>query len=306
MKTAKLARGIATALVGLSCVVLAFAEVGVSLDSTTAQTAVARGPYKIGIVDDATPIGSIWHQYSSDPRRAVLNPEGVANGDGEPSFVLNSGSGLPIVAWARNSVQGFDVVISAFTGGAWSTPYVVAGSTANELDPEVFLDPAGNVHLVYWVDTGTSQTVFHVQADPNLTSWSAPQPVSGPGEAACRPVGIVHGGIVRVVYEVHTAGYGTAPRSVVLTRKDGSNFVAEVIATTNNTSDVWPAVHSQSGALWVDWVDAHGTTEFEGEMAWVRLGANGSWEPVNYEPFDNRLERDFTTRATIRLDAVVP
>ena len=306
MKISKFARVIAIALLALASIGLAFAEVGVSLEAVTVNSTVARGPYKISIVDDGTPFGFAWSQYSSDPRRAVLNPEGTANGDGEPSFVRNTVSGLPIVSWARNSAQGFDVVVSAFANGAWSTPYVVAGSAANELDPDVFLDAAGIVHIVYWVDDGTSQTVFHVQASSSLTGWSAPEPVSGPGEAACRPVGIVHAGVVRVVYEVHTGGYGTAPRAVVLTRKEGANFVAEVIATTNNTSDVRPAVHSQSGELWVDWVDAHGSTEFEGEMAWLRLAANGSWEPVSYEPFGNRLERDLTTRATIRLDAVVP
>jgi hypothetical protein len=56
----------------------------------------------------------------------------------------------------------------------------------------------------------------------------------------------------------------------------------------------------------VDWVDTHGFTEFEGEMAWMRLAGNGSWEPTSYQPFINRLERDLTIRATIRLEAVVP
>ncbi len=306
MRTIHMTRVIGLAFVGLASVGFASAEVGVSLDAAPAQNPAPRCLYKLSIVDGGDPIGFVWSQYTADPRRAVLNPAGAASGDGEPLFVLNPVSGLPIVTWARNSAQGFDVVVSAFANGVSTTPYVVEGSTANELDPDVFLDPSGNVHIVYWVDNGTSQTVFHVQATPDLASWSAPERVSSLGEAACRPVGIVHGGIVRLVYELHTGGYGTAPRAVVLTRKDGSNFVAEVIATTNNTSDVRPGVHSQSGQLWVDWVDAHGSTEFEGEMAWVRLGGNGSWGPVSYEPFGNRLERELTTRATIRLDAVVP
>lgn len=210
------------------------------------------------------------------------------------------------MAWSRNSPQGFDVVVSVFTNGAWSTPSVVAGSSADELDPDVFLDPAGHLHIVYWVNDGATQSAFHVEAPPTASGWSTPEMVSEPGEAACRPVGIVHGGALRVAYEVHAGGFGTSPRNVVLSRKDGSGFLPEVIAVTNNTSDVRAGVHSLSGALWVDWIDAHGPTEFDGEVAWMRLDANGSWESAHYEPFNNGLERDLTTRATIRLRAVTP
>lgn len=303
MRTTNLTAVMALMIVGLASSELAMAEVGIAPGPSASPTS---GLYKLAIIDDGEPIGTAWHRFTSDPSRVVLNPEGEANGDGEPSFVFNRVSGLPIVAWARNSAQGFDVVVSVFTNGVWSAPSVVAGSPANELDPDVFLDPAGNIHLVYWVANGVNQTVFHVEAPSDASSWSAPEQVSAPGEAACRAVGIVHGGVVRVAYEVHAGGYGTAPRNVVLARNDGSGFVPEVIAVTNNTSDVRPSVHCHSGELWVDWVDAHGVTEFEGETAWVRLAGNGSWEPIRYEPFTSRLERDLTVRATIRLEAVGP
>jgi len=283
---------------------LAVAEVGVGLSSPSSTGATS--PYVFEIVDAPDPIGTVWHRFTSSPLRIVLNPEGEANGDGDPSFVFNSASGLPIVAWSRNSVSGYDVVVSVFTGGAWTTPTVVAGSSANELDPNVFLDGAGNVHLVYWVDDGSSCTVFHRQAPPNVSSWSAADQVSAPGETACRPAGVFHGGMVRVAYESHPMGYGSTPRQVILARYDIGGLVSEIVATTNNTTNLYPEAHSQAGKLWVDWIDDHGATEFEGDTAWTRLGSGGAWEAIRYTPFANREERDLLVRRVIKLQALAP
>ncbi len=158
------------------------AEVGVALDAS-----FARSPYVQIIVDDPSPVGTAWRRFSASPSRVVLNAQGEANGDGSPDFVLNPVSSLPIVVWARNNAGNFDVVVSAFSGGAWSTPQVVAGSPSNELDPRVVVDSAGTVHLLYWVDTGATQRVYYRHAPSDLSSWSAAIPVSGLGDAACRP-----------------------------------------------------------------------------------------------------------------------
>lgn len=279
-------------------------EVGVIAPPAPAGS-VLSGPYVMGtIVDDGDPVPGAWHRLTSDPAHSVLNPEGEANGDGEPSFVLDPVSGFPFITWARSTPQGFDVVGSAFVNGAWTTPQVLAGSPADELDPSAFLDDAGNVHVVYWVDDGPTKAVYHVQAPPDLSVWSVPARVSAPGEAACRPAGAVYGGVVRVTYEVHTLGFGSTPRNVVLAKQDGTGFVPEIIAVTNNTSDVRPQVHTQSGRVWVEWIDSHGASDLEGEMAWTRLDAQGQWEPKRYESFSTRAERDLLLRATIRLKAL--
>lgn len=213
-------------------------------------------------------------------------------------------SALPIVAWSRNSASGFRVVTSVFTNGAWTEPTLVAGAGGNELDPNVFLDAIGNVHLVYWTDDGVTRKVVHRQAPPDLSTWSAPLQVSASNEAACRPTGVVHDGVVRVAYEVHVLGFGSVPRNVVLARLEAGAFVPEVIAVTNNDAEVFPEVHSHSGRFWVDWIDAHGATEFQGEIAWLRLGTDGQWETARYESFPDRLQRDLLLRRAIQLKAL--
>jgi hypothetical protein len=278
------------------------AEVGVTLDAGK-----VRGPYLHAIVDDPTPFGTTWRRFSAAPSRVVLNEQGEANGDGNPDFVLNPISSLAIVAWARNNAGNFDVVVSAFSGGAWSTPQVVAGSSANELDPRLVVDAAGTVHLLYWVDTGTTQRVYYRHAPSDLSSWSAAILVSGLGEAACRPGAAIHGGVLRVAYEVHPAGYGTVPTQIVAAAYDGGGFNSEIVATSNNPAEVWPAVRSHASRLWVEWIDSACASECPGELGWMRWDPSLlQWGVKRTDPFATTGERDFSVRPGIRLEAVAP
>jgi len=255
------------------------------------------------IGDDPVPIGNVWHVPSpGQPGRIVLNPGGEANGDGQPSILRNPAAGLALVAWSRNSASGYDVVISRFDNGAWTDPQVVAGTSANELDPQLVLDPDGSIHLFFWVDGATPQ-VLYTHAPADLSAWSAPTVVSQPGEPACRPAGIVHGGVLRVAYEVHDFGFGNSPREVVLARQEAGGFTPEVVAMTNNLDEVRPQVHSHAGKLWVDWVDAQ-TTGGSGEVAWTRLDTLGHWEPIKFEAFGDQLQRSYLTRGGVRMLAI--
>ena len=274
-------------------------EVGVSVDPEDSQIR-PNGLYVLAqIVEDPDTFPS-WQRHAPPgiDNRIVLNSEGHENGDGKPSILYNPVSELPVVAWSRNSVSGFDVVVSHFTGGAWTQPEVVAGSAADELDPTLALDPVtGTVHLFYWVDEATSM-VMHRQAPANLSSWSVPVQVSDPGDAARRPSSVVHDGVLHVAYEVHNFGSGQTPRQVVLAHKEQGEFVPDVMAITYFTGKVRPEVHSASGRIWVDWIDA------AGEMAWTRHDSQGQWEPARYEPNSSAQEREYLVRGAIRLKAI--
>ena len=260
--------------------------------------------YVLGSIEDGpTPFDRLWRRFSlPGGSRIVLNPNGEANGDGPPSILSNSTSGLIAVAWARNSANGFDVVLSRFENGAWTEPQVIAGSPANELDPHLVLGADGVVHLFYWVD-GTTPQVLHTQAPADLSSWSSPVMVSQPGQPACRPAGVFWNGVLRVAHEVHDFGYGNSPRQVVLSRYEGGVFVPEIVAMTSHLGEVRPQVHSHAGQLWVDWVDAE-TTGGSGEVAWTRLDAEGHWVPIQYEPYANYEEREYLVRGGVRMKAI--
>jgi hypothetical protein len=264
------------------------AEVGAAGTDTISSYVVK------GIVDDTEPQGSVWKRYNADgPSRAVLNEDGLSRGDGEPSL-LTTAAGVPLVAWARNSASGFDIVVSRFVGGAWSVPLAVASSPAAELDPFLALDPAnGSVQLLYWIHDGAPR-VMRVKAPADLSSWTVPEQVSGPGEIACRPAGVFHQGAFHAIYEVHDMGYGAAPRRIVIATEGPVGFTGQTFSQSWHAPFNWPQLHSGGGRLWVEWIDG------PSEMIWTHQLAPGGWSPVQSEPFGTTESRDFQVRGTIR------
>ena len=288
--------------VGLIAHHIVRAEVGVFSQPGSSERLVV---YRLGITEDPTPFGSLWRKLAPpDTFHLELNPQGEMNGDGMPSIVSDAGIGLVAAAWSRNSANGFDIVSSRFVGGAWTVPQVVFGSSANDFDPDLVLDPDGSVHMFYWVD-GVTPQVFHSVAPSDLSSWSTPVPVAQPGQAVTAPTGAYYNGVLYVAYELHIFGIGNAPAEIVLARFENGAFTPEVVAMTNNAGDVRPEVHSHAGRIWVDWVDSE-TTGGSGEVAWTRQNAQGQWETTCYEPFANYEEREYLVRRGVRIEAIQP
>jgi hypothetical protein len=268
------------------------AEVGVSDIEFT-------GPYVLAIIDDPDPTTLSWRRYTpaGDSSRIVLNEQGEANGDGPPSVLFNTITRMPIVAWARNSATGFDVVLSHLVDGAWSQPVVLAGLSADELDPFLALDETtGTVHLVYWINDAAPRIV-HRQAPADLSSWSDPQVVSGPAEIAARPAATFVDGVLRVIYETHNGTLGGTPKLIVLASSTGSGFSFETLGSSLYAAPNRPQIHGRPGRFWAEWIDG------VDEMTWTREVAGGGWDPINAEPFTGTEERDYFVRGRIRTRA---
>jgi len=289
---------ISTLMVPLSSV---RCEVGADWNPSEAGMATLHRIAAIG--DGPDPWSGIWLTLGSPSSgRVILNPLGDANGDGPPSVITDPTTGVLLVAWAKNSPNGFDVVLSQFANGTWTTPQVVAGDVlVSEKDPTMVLAADGSVHLFYWID-GTEPAVYYKHGSPDLTSWSAPVLVSQAGEPACRPAAASHNGVLHVAYEVHDFGLNNAPSEVVLSRQDGSGFTPEIVAMTNNSGSISPQVHSQSGHIWVDWVDTE--SDGAGEVGWTRIDSQGHWEPIQYESFPDPLTREYLVRGAVKLKAI--
>lgn len=277
------------------------AEVGATIPDAGSEPTIADLNILQYIVDDADPItGTAWLRHNADtPTRFVLNDAGYLNNDGRPTILTAGSPRRQLVAWSRNSAQGYDVVLSRFEAGGWTTPEVLAGDPSlDELDPALVLDSAtGNVHLFYW-ENGATPRVMHRWTDPSLASWSTPEQVSAPGEIACRPGGVFHNGILRVAYELHDYGFSQTPRQVVVARQDGSSWTPEVVAISQQPGELRPELHSHNGVLWIDWIDS------DLDAAWTRMDGQGVWEPIQYEPYANLEEREFHVRGAIRSKAI--
>lgn len=251
------------------------------------------------IVDEIDPVDDEWvpyHPVGSNP--ILLNELGEANGDGRPTILMRSAPGLPVVAWSRNSPTGFDIVVSRFDGQAWTVPQAIAATAADELEPHLTIDPAdGSIHVVYRIDDPTPR-ILHRQAPADLSTWSPPTEVSYPGDVAVRPSAAFHEGTLHVAYELHDQGLGTTPRQIVVTRREGSVFIGEIVATTAHEGENRPQVHAANGRLWVDWVDT------DCDMAWRRRVAPGSWQSIQVELYENVEQREFHVRRQIRILAL--
>ena len=227
----------------------------------------------------------------------ILNDNGHANGDGHPTLLLDPTAELAAAAWAKNSPTGYDVVISSFTAGAWSAPLVVGGSPFDDLDPQLVQDQPGDaVHLVYWKNSVTPG-LMHRKATADLSAWGPGVQLSGPAEVAVRPGACVHDGLLRIAYEVHTGGYGTTPRQIVLATV-GETVTTEVIAITNHDGPNRPQIHSDGIRMWIDWIDS------DDEMAWTVQNGAGAWLLPQSETFNSVEERDYLVRGAIQALAI--
>jgi hypothetical protein len=266
------------------------AEVGIA---TTESLSV---PYILAqITDDSDPWGGAWKRFSFSTSRTVLNPDGFTNGDGLPSLQVLP-DGRVLVAWARNSATGFDVVASVYASSAWSQPLVISAALEDELDPSVAVEPDGTVHLVYTV-LGAESEIVHRTAPADLSSWSAETRVSLPGELARKPSAAWDGQQLRVAYEIADFGVGQTPRSIAVARQEGTSFLAEVVGVSYFEGELSPRVHQHAGTVWVDWADA------EHEVAWTRVDTLGQWEPLEYEPYTTPSHQEFHVRPGLRLTA---
>jgi hypothetical protein len=79
----------------------------------------------------------------------------------------------------------------------------------------------------------------------------------------------------------------------VLATRESSTFTSVVVATSLHGGENRPELHASGSKLWVDWIDA------EGEMTWTKQDGPG-WEPVQIEPFESLIERDFHVRGEIQ------
>ncbi len=278
-----------------------WAEVGAVIPDAGSDPTIADINILLHIIDSPDPVtGNIWVRYNADSStRFILNDAGYLNNDGRPAILAAGSPRRQLAAWSRNSAQGYDVVLSRFEAGGWTTPEPLADDpNLDEMDPALVMDPAtGNVHLFYW-ENGATPRVMHRWTDPSLSSWSVPEQVSAAGEAACRPGAAFHNGILRVAYELHDYGYGQTPRQVVVARQDGSSWTPEVVAISQQPGELRPELHSHNGVLWIDWIDS------DFDAAWTRMDAQGVWEPIQYEPYADLEEREFHVRGAIRSKAI--
>lgn len=254
-------------------------------------------PIVSSIIEGSDPVGA-WTRTLNSVNYVHLNENGDTNNDGLPSILFDPATGRTIVAWSFNNGTDYDVVVSVFDGGAWSTQLTLAGGPLNQLDPQLAIDPGtGDLHVVYWED-GSDERVLHRQSDSAGQVWSSATTVSQNGDVAVRPAIVFYQGQQVVAYESHNFGIEGLPKQIIVATKTGASYSYEVLESTQRGGSNKIEIHTRYGRLWVDWVDD------DGRLGWKRRSGSGNWEPTQFESFSDGVDLEYNVRPRVRLQAI--
>jgi hypothetical protein len=90
--------------------------------------------------------------------------------------------------------------------------------------PQVAIDDAGTLHLIYYLGSMTSGDLFHVSRGPDDTDWSAPRQVNSQSHSVTG-VGPIDGGQIAVGPDgwLHVAWFHNSPMRFYYARSDGTD-----------------------------------------------------------------------------------
>jgi len=231
----------------------------------------------ISITDGADPIPTVrWKPFRMEARRVrLLNPSGEIRHDGRPDVFIRPGSGWPVVVWAYNNGTDHDIAFAEWRGEGWSRVRFLTSSVADEVDPRIFIDAAGNVHVVFWVD-GNDPHVRMISRPGAATipEWDFSVRVTPPGEDARRPTVALAGSVLWIAYESRLDNENvTASEMVVLQRGPENTFVRRLRLPAQRGDTLDPILHLHYRHLWLDWKLS------DDKFVWIELGPTGWSEP---------------------------
>jgi hypothetical protein len=266
----------------LLCIVVAIAWVSAPFPRAeiSVYPGVDQRPHSLvyGIGDDPDPFPPLrWKEFRLLPPTLVLNSAGEARGDGGPDLAWDS-DGRPLAVWAWNVGGDHDVAFAEWDGTAWTSPTFLTAGLSDDLDPRVFVESDGTVHVAWWT-AGTPSAVF-VATRPAGGAWQAPIQVTGPAESGRRPSVAVLEDALLVAYERDAASPGTSQEVVVARRQPDGTFAVEYLVSTPRPDRLDVVLHSEAGRFWADW------KEDGGRMGFASVGGGG-WGVRSSRPWTN-------------------
>ncbi|MCP3977852.1 MAG: hypothetical protein GY716_00785 [bacterium] len=202
------------------------------------------------ITDDPNPVG-VWTLHRAVPLGRTLNPDGDVRIDGRPDVFIRADSG-PTAVWSYNAGTDGDIAFSEWDGTQWTVTEFLTSSATNDLDPRLFVEPDGTVHVVWW--TGDTDDVFLATRPATTGAWGTPGLVTPGPERGRRPSVVVSAGTILLTYERDSDAVGMAQEVVVATHTGGDTFDVEIVATTPNPGALESIIHAVAGKQWIDWI----------------------------------------------------
>lgn len=254
------------AVVAACSVLGARAEISVDLNGST-----VTGIYFVPVASSGGDGMNPWEGVaarSGIPAVQKLNINGGTgtHPDGWPSPAWDTNySAVPEVAWAHWDGADYEIVVSRFTAGAWTTPLALTSTSGDESDPELAYTPTGSARIVYW--SGSSA---YMLLKPAGGSWGSPILIGSGNRPTTTGVETD-----RVAYQ-HVSG---ANVEVIAAVYSGGSWASTTVSSQsyNASGDIDVRMATASGQTWICWES--GATQ----LAYSKLLANGTWTSVQYE-----------------------
>jgi len=207
-------------------------------------------------------------------------------------IVDNPANSNPEAAWSNSTGGSSDILYSYLDGASWAEEVAIAEDGANGVSPSIVIDGSGN-RTITWETSDSPARIKASSKSYSGGSWGAPVVMSDTGESSRAPSAAMFDGYVWVAYEVVPSSGGRIVK--VAKEGPGGSVPRSTIHNTSSTDPLDVHLHSESGHLWVEWIDEAGV------LGWSEL-VDDEWTTMDTQSFESeedlKLARD-TVRVTV-------
>ncbi len=194
-----------------------------------------------------------------------------------PDSEVNPQTGNIETADATANTSDLDVRITIDDGSGNNVVTFLSTHADDDRRPRIAIEDDGDVWVVWWRDSATDEIVFRRR--PHGSTWDAEEVISESGESSRNPSIVRDGSDVFVAYE-YDSGSDTA---IALLKDEWAPDpfgLRLTLDTTSYSGDVDVLLFSESGNVWVTWVDS------ASDVAWSEYdAATDSWSLTTLESY---------------------
>ncbi|MBZ5640742.1 MAG: hypothetical protein LAO51_18545, partial [Acidobacteriia bacterium] len=155
---------------------------------------------------------------------------------------------------------------------------VVGESAYDDVDPRIALNSTSDTWVVWWRNASTGQVLVRKRTDATAT-WGDERQVSSGDESSEHPRIVFDGTLPWVAYEVQGANGKNIAVSAVIDDPQPIPL-RTLLGTTTYLGDLDVLIASDSGHLWVTWVNS------ETEIGWSEYDyGTGTWSAPSSESY---------------------
>jgi hypothetical protein len=199
---------------------------------------------------------------------------------------------LPLLDFRINDVTGLvEVADPVWTGSNYDISYVIdpddsdgemelaviASSPLDDLDPRLVLGDDGSSWVVWWRDGAVDEVLLRKRSG-STGAWGPELRVSEAGESSRRPRIVTDGHRVWVAYQFDSGSQTSIGVNVINDEPDPMGCRHVLKTTSFGAVDV--TAHSETGHVWVTWVDS------SSKVGWSEYDAGtDSWSAPLYQTY---------------------